>query len=131
MFSTFLCKENLLMYSAYCHIKQISWCCCNYFVQWTEIQSMSENQTTSAEIVLCRIPIMFSASNHLVLAACMLKGPFSFVRKPFFIQLEVYLKGNCTRLFTSTGHLNNVFQDDVYVSLKKDTTSFLVLFTSI
>lgn len=94
MFSTFLCKENLLMYSAYCHIKQISWCCCNYFVQWTEIQSMSENQTTSAEIVLCRIPIMFSASNHLVLAACMLKGPFSFVRKPFFIQ--VYLKGNCT-----------------------------------
>lgn len=57
------------------------------------------------------------------------KGTISlFSKKPFFIQ--VHLKGNCTCLFTSTGHLDNVFQDDVYVSLKKDTTSFLVLFTS-
>lgn len=85
MFSIFLCKEkNVNLYSAYCHIKLISWCCCNYFVQCTEIQSISENQTTSAEVVLYRIPNMFSASNHMVYTACMLKGPFPFFQKNHF-----------------------------------------------
>lgn len=77
-------KKNVNLYSAYCHIKLISWCCCNYFVQCTEIQSMSENQTTSAEVVLYRIPNMFSASNHMVYTACMLKGPFPFFQKNHF-----------------------------------------------
>lgn len=85
MFSIFLCKEkNVNLYSAYCHIKLISWCCCNYFVQCTEIQSISENQTTSAEVVLYRIPNMFSAWNHMVYTACMLKGPFPFFQKNHF-----------------------------------------------
>lgn len=88
MFSIFLCKKEIC-YSCIVHIvilpgKLISWCCCNYFVQCTEIQSMSENQTTSVEVVLYRIPILFSASNHMVYTACMLKGPFPFVQKNHF-----------------------------------------------